>query len=128
MFSPRGAGWGPIIRQAERELDEVWPDHPRPHWEEKFGELCWKYADWSQPGVPEVLRRAFREAAAVCQTCPSPGRLRVIWIWEGYIDGWLCPWVKNCCDACYYCPPHLRNYGEYRWLFEEYEEPNAPAT
>lgn len=85
MFSAGGAGWAPILRRAELELDEVWPGHPTPHWEEKFGDLCWKGAPWSQgPEVWAVINRATRKASSTCQTCPSPGRKRVIWIGEDW--------------------------------------------
>ncbi|MFC8201745.1 hypothetical protein ACFUTV_41160 [Streptomyces sp. NPDC057298] len=116
-FSVSGAGWAPIIRRAERRLREVWPDHPRPHWEEKFGDLCWKGVPWSQgAAVWAVVNQATREASSTCQTCPSPGRKRVVW------DSWeIMPWVKTCCDACYYVPPHLRTDKTYLDLLSEWE-------
>ncbi|OLZ65497.1 hypothetical protein AVW11_17045 [Streptomyces amritsarensis] len=124
MFSARGAGWAPIIERAERDLALVWPGHPAPHWEEKFGDLCWKGAPWSQgPDVWAVVGRALREAATTCQTCPSPGRKRVVWIWDtGEFRGWVMPWVKTCCDACGHVPHHLRSDESYLDLVEEYEE------
>ncbi|MCT9141719.1 hypothetical protein [Streptomyces violarus] len=123
MFSAEGAGWAPIIQRAERALDEVWPGHPAPHWEEKFGDLCWKGAPWSQgPEVWAVVNQATREAASTCQTCPSPGRKRVVVVgldWGGM------PWVKTCCDACYSVPPshvwHPFLKTEYQQLVERYE-------
>jgi hypothetical protein len=121
-FSAQGAGWAPIIRRAERELDEVWPGHPVPHWEEKFGDLCWKGTPWSQGlEVWAVVNRAMREASSTCQTCPSPGRKRVVWHWDSEY-GWVMPWVKTCCDTCAYVPPQLRDDEAYLDLVEEYED------
>ncbi|MFJ6076385.1 hypothetical protein ACIQFU_37140 [Streptomyces sp. NPDC093065] len=120
MFSAAGAGWAPITQRAERELDEVWPDHPRPHWEEKFGDLCWKGTPWSQgPEVWAVINRAAREAAFTCQICPSLGRKRVVWVGEEW--GGM-PWVKTCCDACWYVPSWARTDREYLRLVAQYEE------
>ncbi|QQM38047.1 hypothetical protein [Streptomyces liliifuscus] len=126
MFSADGAGWAPIIRRAERELDEVWPGHPQPYWEEKFGDLCWKSCPLDQGReVWAVINRATREASSTCQTCPSPGRKRVVWVgmdWGGM------PWVKTCCDTCYYLPPVRARSGweyqrrEYLQLVELYED------
>lgn len=120
-FSARGAGWAPIIERAERELDEIWPGHPAPCWGEKFGDLVWKGTPWSQgPDVWAVVSKAMREASSTCQTCPSPGRKRVVWDWDSHY-GWVMPWVKTCCDACYYVPPHLRDDRTYLDLVEQYE-------
>ncbi len=61
MFSAAGAGWAPIIERAEQRLREVWPDHPKPHWEEKFGDLVWKSVPYEQdPKVWPVIGRAAR--------------------------------------------------------------------
>ncbi|MFE7779262.1 hypothetical protein ACFU5O_36445 [Streptomyces sp. NPDC057445] len=124
MFSARGAGWKPITERAVRRLAQIWPAGPAPHWEEKFGELCWKSFPWmSAPAeAAAVVRKAFAEAAITCQTCPAPGRKRVVWIWDSEY-GWITPWVKNCCDGCYWVPRNLTNDGTYRFLVEEYEEP-----
>lgn len=124
MFSAEGAGWAPIIRQAEDELHKVWPGHPMPHWQEKFGDLCWKAAPWNQgPEVRAVVDRAVREASVTCQTCPSPGRKRVVVVgqdWGGMA------WVKTCCDACYSVPPadawHPSLKRDYQRLVAHYEE------
>ncbi|MGW0631287.1 hypothetical protein [Streptomyces sp. NPDC002758] len=124
MFSARGAGWNRITTRAAQQLAQIWPAGPAPHWEEKFGELCWKTFPWSN--APEaaaaVVRKAFAEAATTCQTCPSPGRKRVVWIWDAEY-GWVMPWVKTCCDRCYFVPRNLTNDEQYRYLVEEYEEP-----
>lgn len=121
-FSADGAGWAPIIERAERSLDEVWPGHPRPYWEEKYGDLCWKFG--APVGAPAevwtVIEEATREASSTCQTCPSPGRKRVVWNWDSYY-GWVMPWVKTCCDACYHVPPHLRSDRQYLALVDQYE-------
>ncbi|WP_432021064.1 hypothetical protein [Streptomyces sp. 1222.5] len=123
-FSAKGAGWAPIIERAERKLIEVWPDCPRPHWEEKFGDLCWKYVPAGAPmGVWRVVSAAIKEASDTCQTCSSPGRKRVVWDWDSSYGGWVMPWVKTCCDGCYYVPQHLRNDQAYLDLVEQYEEP-----
>lgn len=120
MFSAHGDGWAPIIRQAERELREIWPGHPTPYWEEKFGDLCWKVGPWDQaPEVWAVVHRAIRKASSTCQTCPSPGRKRVVWVGE---DWGGMAWVKTCCDACYYVPPYAASDREYQRLVEEYED------
>ncbi|WP_406172826.1 hypothetical protein [Streptomyces sp. NBC_00996] len=121
-FSARGAGWAPIIERAEGQLSEVWADCPRPHWEEKFGDLCWKYVPADAPlDVWRVVRVAVKEASGTCQTCPSPGRKRVVWDWDSNY-GWVMPWVKACCDVCYHVPEHLRNDRTYLNLVEQYEE------
>ncbi|MFE8978534.1 hypothetical protein ACFYM7_34705 [Streptomyces cyaneofuscatus] len=121
-FSARGAGWAPIIERAERQLHEVWADCPKPYWEEKFGGLCWKYVPADAPmEVWRVVRVAAKAASGTCQTCPSPGRKRVVWSWDSYY-GWVMPWVKTCCDACSHVPGHLRNDPTYLDLVEQYEE------
>lgn len=122
MFSAAGAGWAPIIERAERRLREVWPEDLRPYWGEKFGNLVWKGgASWSEDSKVwwPVVYQAVREASFTCQTCPSPGRKRVVGVgleWGG------APWVKTCCDACYYVPPYLRSGQEYLSLVEHYED------
>ncbi|KJS58416.1 hypothetical protein VM95_33445 [Streptomyces rubellomurinus] len=127
IFSARGAGWTPITQRAEQRFDHAWPGHPRPHWEEKFGELCWKSFPWQDAPAEahRILREAQREADATCQSCPAPGRKRVVWIWDDYCGTWIMPWVKTCCDNCYWVPSHLLHDGEYRFLFETYEESSA---
>ncbi|MFE5923137.1 hypothetical protein [Streptomyces sp. NPDC056468] len=126
MFSAAGAGWAPIIERAEQRLREVWPDHPTPHWEEKFGDLYWKTVPFCQGRmVWQVVNQATRQASVTCQTCPSPGRKRVVWVGE---DWGGMPWVKTCCDTCYYLPPVRARSGweflrrEYLWLVEQYED------
>lgn len=124
MFGARGAGWDPITERAIQQLRQIWPAAPAPHWEEKYGELCWKTFPWldAPKDAAAVVLKAFTEAATTCQTCPSPGRKRVVWIWDpGY--GWIMPWVKTCCDRCYFVPRNLTNDLQYRHLVEEYEEP-----
>ncbi|MEU4213223.1 hypothetical protein AB0F13_25085 [Streptomyces sp. NPDC026206] len=123
MFCARGAGWNPITERAARRFTQIWPSGPRPHWEEKFGELCWKSFPWSTAPAEAsaVILKAFAEAEVTCQTCPSPGRKRVVWIWEPQY-GWITPWVKTCCDGCYWVPRNLLDDKEYQFLFEEYEE------
>jgi len=122
-FSAKGEGWAPIIERAERKLIEVWPACPKPHWEEKFGDLCWKYVPAGAPmDVWRVISAAIKEASGTCQTCPSPGRKRVVWDWDSHY-GWVMPWVKTCCDVCYHVPEHLRNDMAYLDLVEQYEEP-----
>ncbi|MFF4490032.1 hypothetical protein ACFY0F_26660 [Streptomyces sp. NPDC001544] len=37
--------------------------------------------------------------------------------------GWSLPWVKTCCDRCYFVPRNLTSDPQYRYLVEEYEEP-----
>jgi hypothetical protein len=122
MFSADGAGWEPIIRRAKHELAELWPGHPHPHWSEKFGSLRWDGGPWVRDRGPEawaVINRAVRESSATCQTCPSPGRKRVVWVGEEW--GGM-PWVKTCCDTCYYVPPRERFGREYLDLVEAYEQ------
>ncbi|MGW7029095.1 hypothetical protein ACWGFX_18140 [Streptomyces xanthophaeus] len=128
MFSARGAGWDPITERTARQLAQIWPAGPRPHWEEKFGELCWKtFPRWDAPAeATVVVRKALAEAAITCQTCPSPGRKRVVWIWDTEY-GWITPWVKTCCDCCYRVPRNLTNTPEYLDLLWEYEEPEPDA-
>ncbi len=123
-FSAQGAGWAPIIEAAERRLTQIWPGHPKPWWEEKFGDLCWKYCPLDAPReFHRAISEATREAATTCQTCSSPGRKRVVWDWDTDY-GWVMPWVKTCCDACYHVPAHLRDDQAYLDLVEEYEEEN----
>ncbi|MET7814200.1 hypothetical protein ABZT26_25555 [Streptomyces sp. NPDC005395] len=124
MFSARGAGWDPITRRATQQLAQIWPGGPTPHWEEKFGDLCTKTWPWSTAPAEAraVLQKALTEAAVTCQTCPSPGRKRVVWIWAAEY-GWVCPWVKTCCDGCYWVPRKLLDDPTYQDLFEDYEEP-----
>lgn len=124
MFSSRGSGWDPITRRAARQIAQIWPAGPGPHWEEKFGELCWKTFPWRDAPAEAVavLKKAFAEAAATCQTCPSPGRKRVVWIWDSEY-GWVTPWVKTCCASCYWVPKNLTTDSRYRDLREAYEEP-----
>ena len=124
MFSARGAGWDPITKRAVQQLRQIWPAAPAPHWEEKYGELCWKTFPWldAPKDAAAVVLKAFTEAATTCQTCPSPGRKRVVWIWDAEY-GWIMPWVKTCCDRCYFLPRNFTNDPQYRFLVEEYEEP-----
>lgn len=123
-FSATGAGWAPILERAERQLDQLWPGHPGPRWEEKFGELWWKgIPAEASPAARRAIWDAIEEANATCQTCPAPGRARVVWIWDDEY-GWVMPWVKNCCDSCAFVPTHLRDDQEYLDLVEQYEEPN----
>ncbi|MFE5482954.1 hypothetical protein [Streptomyces sp. NPDC056527] len=122
-FSAKGAGWAPIVERAERKLIEVWPDCPVPYWEEKYGDLCWKYVPAGAPAdVWRVISAAIEEASGTCQTCSSSGRKRVVWHWDSYY-GWVMPWVKTCCDVCSHVPEHLRNDPSYLDLVEQYEEP-----
>jgi hypothetical protein len=121
-YSARGAGWVPILRQAEQEIAVAWPDGPLPHWEEKFGDLCWKRIVRGPEAVWRIVGEAATQAARTCQTCPSPGRKRVVWDWQPQY-GWVMPWVKTCCDACYYVPQHLKDDPDYLDLVDEYEEP-----
>ncbi|MFJ5217219.1 hypothetical protein ACIP98_21155 [Streptomyces sp. NPDC088354] len=124
-FSARGAGWTPILRRAEQELAHLWPGGPKPHWEEKFGDLCWKRIPMDAPAeARKVIGGAKVEAAATCQMCPSPGRKRVVWTYEhdGEFSRWLQPWVKTLCNACSHVLPHLRDDVEYLDLVDEYEE------
>ncbi|MFE5873571.1 hypothetical protein ACFQ6V_33660 [Streptomyces roseifaciens] len=123
IFSARGAGWDPITSGTARRLAQIWPAGPAPHWEEKFGELCWKSLPWrdAPTEAQAMVREAFAKAAVTCQICPSPGRKRVVWIWGGEY-GWSMPWVKTCCDSCYFVPQKLVNNSEYRYLVEEYEQ------
>jgi hypothetical protein len=124
-FCPRGAGWTPIIERAQRRLAELWPACPRPLWEEKFGDLCWKYCPPDAPDeVWQVLREAEQEAMFTCQYCPLPGRRRVVWT-RDECYGWIQPWVKTCCDACSRVPQHLRDDEEYLCLVFEFEDQPA---
>ncbi|MEU6913567.1 hypothetical protein [Streptomyces olindensis] len=121
-FSARGAGWDPITQRAARRLAEVWPECPAPMWEEKFGDLCWKYCPLDAPAeVRRVLGAAMTEASTTCQTCPSPGRKRVVWTGGSYY-GWVQPWVKTCCDACYRIPPGLWDNPRYGLLRRAHED------
>jgi hypothetical protein len=124
MFNTDGAGWAPIIERADRQLAQIWPAGPRPHWEENFGKLCVKPYPWgSAPDeVVSVLLKAFAESAVTCQACPSPGRKRVVWIWNDEY-GWVAPWVKTCCDDCYWVPRNLVGDRRYQDLFDMYEAP-----
>ncbi|KAB7850112.1 hypothetical protein [Streptomyces mobaraensis] len=126
MFDAHGRGWDPITQRAEKQLAHIWPAGPKPHWEEKLGELCWKSLTfWGPPAeAVSVVMKACAEAAVTCQTCPAPGRKRVIWLWEGEY-GWVAPWVKTCCDGCYWVPKNLVDEPEYRDLVERYEEPQG---
>lgn len=120
-FSADGAGWAPIIERAKQQAARIAPAIILSG-SEKFGAL-----GWDNGAVPEavrpLLRQATLEAAVTCQTCPSPGRKRVVCTWaDGY--GYVMPWVKTCCDACYYAPPSLRHTREYLDLVERYELPS----
>ncbi|MFH0179168.1 hypothetical protein [Streptomyces cacaoi] len=120
MFSADGAGWAPIIQRADRELRELRPGRPKASWAEKFGDLLWHHVSVDESReVWAVSYRAAREAAATCQTGPSPGRKRVVWV--GGDRGGM-PWVRTCCDTCYHVPPRERSDREYLWLVERYEE------
>ncbi|MEW2513809.1 hypothetical protein [Streptomyces sp. NPDC046870] len=124
MFSARGAGWNPITQRAVEQLRRIWPAAPALHWDEKFGGLrCVSFPWMDAPDeAAAVVRKALTEAATTCQTCPSPGRKRVVWIWDVEY-GWIMPWVKTCCDRCYFVPRDLTDDQQYRYLVEEYEEP-----
>ncbi|MGW2689806.1 hypothetical protein ACWC6I_42475 [Streptomyces sp. NPDC001414] len=123
MFGARGAGWDPITRRAVQQLRQIWPAAPAPCWEEKFGDLYWKTFPWmdAPKDAAAVLTKAFTKASSTCQTCPSPGRKRVVWIWRAEY-GWVMPWVKTCCARCYFVPRNLTNDEQYRYLVAEYEE------
>ncbi|WP_189269649.1 hypothetical protein [Streptomyces fuscichromogenes] len=136
MFTARGAVWDPITARAERHLAQFWTEAPRPYWEEKFGELCVKAFPWAAApnAARTVILHAFKEAKATCQTCPSPGRKRVV-IGSTEHGCWGVPWVKTCCDNCYWVPRnifHGQRYqvlvNEYRELVAQYEEPRPAAT
>ncbi|MER5471035.1 hypothetical protein [Streptomyces sp. NPDC002685] len=58
-----------------------------------------------------------------CQTCPSPGRKRVVYTWNDEYDRRGMAWVKTCCDACYNVPHGAGEDGEYRHFAEQYEDP-----
>lgn len=128
-FSAEGAGWAPITERASNRLREISPELHLSSWGEKFGELTW---DWDRVRVPfdaipreawRVVHQAAREASVICQMCPSPGRKRVVWLWDADY-GWVLPWVKTCCEGCYYLPPGVSlDDWAYRNLFETYEEP-----
>ncbi|MET8453492.1 hypothetical protein [Streptomyces sp. NPDC005209] len=125
-FSAEGAGWAPIIERAGHRLKEVWPEFPGSCWGEKFGELRWERRGVPFDAVPReawrVVNEAVRESSVTCQTCPSPGRKRVVYTWDKEY-GWVMPWVKTCCDACYHLPDGARENWDYRHLAERYEEP-----
>ncbi|MER5619179.1 hypothetical protein [Streptomyces sp. NPDC002215] len=108
-FSARGDGWDAVTRRATERLAQVWPGGRAPRWEEKFGDLCWKPCPLDSPDEAKtVIREAIADAAVTCQTCPSPGRKRVVWIWDSEY-GWVMPWVKTVCDSCYFVPCKLLN-------------------
>jgi hypothetical protein len=120
-FSVCGDGWAPIIERAEAKLKQVWPECPQPYWEEKFGDLCWKSCPVDAPReVWRVIHEAVREASVTCQTCPSPGRKRVVCTWDDEY-GWVMPWVKTCCDSCHHLPAGVRDNWGYRNLADQYE-------
>ncbi|MFD4973129.1 hypothetical protein [Streptomyces sp. NPDC058424] len=123
-FSAEGPGWAPIIERAGHKLKEAWPEGRMACWGEKFGNLQWR------PLVPfdaipreawQVYHEAARKASVTCQTCPSPGRKRVVYTWDDEY-GWVMPWVKTCCDACYHLPDGVRENWDYRHLAEQYEQ------
>lgn len=122
-FSAAGSGWAPIIERAGYKLMEIWPEGRLPCWGEKFGNLECR---WHAPfdAVPreawQVYNEARREAAVTCQTCPAPGRKRVVCTWDDKY-GWVMPWVKTCCDACYHLPEGVREDWAYRHLAEQYD-------
>lgn len=65
------------------------------------------------PGPLRSYVKAFAEVEVMCQSCPSPRRERVVWIWGGEY-GRIMPCTKTCCGDCYFVPRHLLNHEEYR--------------
>lgn len=126
-FSVEGAGWAPILERADHRLGKILPGVRVLCWEEKFGGLNWRlHAPIND--IPreawQVIYEAAREANVTCQTCPLPGQQRVVCTWDDEY-GWLMPWVKTCCDACYHLPDGVQDTWEYRHLADQYERRTA---